>query len=372
MNTASARGDERDHKNDSDHEDNHGNNNNNDNNCNIDDNNGDNNDINNHNNNNNDYNYDNNNYNNNNNNNYTLCKISCVPNGVQRFCIRGLGSLALLEKVLKTNKNNRQKSKKVDANEVEVGVEFESNKNNDINKNEDFFEKVFSYQPISRIWPENGILGISVRDVRKLTNHFKTQNLNEIDNDKDVSTKNKIKNEMIYDGDKNENISDSRNKKLKWPINSSSSLLWNGKERRDNSNLFVSDHILNNKLFESKQNEYQVLNDKNNDNFFVNDFKNPLNSSLKSSNIINKTNENENKNNHHNISVLIIRKDLKNNSSKRLKNKKNKSFLGFDIIFPAKWGSAVWRAFQYAGGKAIGISELDSINNDYGIASFPR
>ena len=55
-----------------------------------------------------------------------------------------------------------------------------------------------------------------------------------------------------------------------------------------------------------------------------------------------------------------------------MKNKKNKNFLGFDIIIPSSWGQAMWKAFQFAGGKAIGIDELDCINNDYGIASFPR
>jgi hypothetical protein len=70
--------------------------------------------------------------------------------------------------------------------------------------------------------------------------------------------------------------------------------------------------------------------------------------------------------------VVIIRKDLKNFSSKRMKSKKRLPFLGFDILLPSGWGAAVWRAFQFAGAIAIGTEELESIQLDHGVASFPR
>ena len=55
--------------------------------------------------------------------------------------------------------------------------EDEKTKNKNISENEIFFTKILSHQLMSRIWPENGILGILIEDVRKLTKLNESQKL---------------------------------------------------------------------------------------------------------------------------------------------------------------------------------------------------
>ena len=365
-----------------------------------------------------------------------MCQISCIPKGIQRFCIRGLGSKALLEKVLKINENNKYMDDETKTeNENENGIRSKSydnntnnnegthlnnhlsrryedkkTKNKNISENEVFFTKILSHQLMSRIWPENGILGILIEDVRKLTklheseklvfeenssaakrksftvdlkqnskqiirnddnNSNKNKNNYESKNDNDTGKKknnnnNNNNNNSNNNNDNNNNNNNNNNdnfdsktnevKNLRWPLSASSSPLWNDKGRQKHSDSFISDHFLNDELYKQRQDSYKILNNRE-------------------SNIIFTNNNLENKNsgpNFQDLPILIIRKDLKNYSSKRMKNKKNKYFIGFDIIIPSNWGQAMWKAFQFAGGKAIGIDEMDCIHNDCGLASFPR
>ena len=64
---------------------------------------------------------------------FELCHISCIPNGIQRFCIRGLGSVSLLKKVLKINENSKYMN---DKNENKTENEIEISSSNNANNNE--------------------------------------------------------------------------------------------------------------------------------------------------------------------------------------------------------------------------------------------
>lgn len=289
-------------------------------------------------------------------------EINCVPGGLLRFNVRGRGSLSTLNKVLKTVTSPLGDGR-IDSKTLETkvtgnfgGLDVNSNRNFE---NEDFFARVATSQQISRIWHENAVLGIEVTDVRQLTAFYNDKenidgitstNIHNIDIDSSSSS-------SIQDTDNNT----SKKHQLLWPKGSSSSPLWNDKERRESSKNFIRDHNLNKDLFDLRQNSNQILS-KNDDSesFLINpQYKSEVQE--QETEIMKK------------IPILIIRKDLKNFSSERLsKSKKKSAFLGFDIILPSDWGAAVWKAFQFANARAIGLDELESIQVDHGMVSFPR
>ena len=152
--------------------------------------------------------------------------------------------------------------------------------------------------------------------------------------------------------------------KLKWPASSSISPLWYDDDRVESSKSFISDNVLNSLLCKRRQATPLLQSD---------NITNPSGNYNPQSIPTPKKNEKDDTSlRDMTFPMIIVRKDLKNLSSKRMKAKKRTPFLGFDIIFPSGFGSAVWRAFQFAGARAIGVDELHSIQLDYGVLSFPR
>ena len=312
------------------------------------------------------------------------CIISSVPKGILRFSIRGLRSLEILGKVLQINDTHGTFSNK-DKNENEnvnknVGEnenkDRNGNENKNENENENFFRNVLSYQPVSRIWQENVLLGVNVNDVRRLTEYYRNNDKNNHEsssknNDQNNNEENHRNNNEHVDRNMDSNFDKnvSRMNKLKMPLNASSSLLWSDKGRENSTKSFIKDHHLNADLRKKRQLSSQILKHKNDEIFSSTDsVQNDTKTLINNGNLL-KTVDEITK-----IPILIIRKDLKNFSSKKLKNKNKKKspFLGFDIILPPGWGGAVWRAFQFAGARAVGMEEMDSIQLDCGSASFPR
>ena len=276
------------------------------------------------------------------------CEISCVRGGIQRFSIRGQGSLALLGKVLQTV------NKKEEFTGPTVGDVGHASRNENMN-NEDFFRSVLTYQPFSRIWKENTALGVFVEDVRKLTSYHRNAQLHE-------SEVLALSSERAQDDSDGLNYSplvpcDRLKKKLVWPAASSSSPLWSAQQRSECSRKFVKDDEMNKNICKSRQSISSLMQHRHGEETFHNPTS--VNTAPKQDVSIP-------------FPVIVIRKDLKNISSKRMSSKKGLPFLGFDILLPSGWGAAVWRAFQFAGAIAIGTEELDSIQLDHGVASFPR
>lgn len=241
--------------------------------------------------------------------------------------------------------------------------------------NGDFFQNVISrpHQSVTGVWGENVPLGIIVKDVRLLTESYK----NDAKCEDDSSMKSSVRKAVHVSGTSSSSSSSrgsgsggggnrSAEVKLMWPSASSTSPLWNNEQRVEYSKSFVKDNILNSRLCKRRQAIPLFQAEDSNDtteNFIPKSTTKSEDKNIKDDNI-----------NINDLSfpVIIIRKDLKNFSSKRMKAKKKTPFLGFDIILPTGYGSAVWRAFQFAGARAIGIDELHSIQLDYGVASFPR
>ena len=79
---------------------------------------------------------------------------------MQRFSIRGQKSLSLLSKVLIPVENvncdeDVNHSDRVDK--MDSGTEA---------SNEEFFRRVLTYRPLTKVWREGAPLGIRVKDVR--------------------------------------------------------------------------------------------------------------------------------------------------------------------------------------------------------------
>lgn len=277
------------------------------------------------------------------------CEISCVRGGVQRFSVRGQGSLALLGKVLQVE------HKSEDLNSQTVKDVSDMGRSDMKVSNEDFFRSVLTYQPFSRIWKENVSLGLLVKDVRGLTNYHRNAQLHECELLALTSVRaeggtGSLNDSPLLPGDKLKT-------KLVWPAASSISPLWSDHQRRECSGRFVKDDAMNKKLFKLRQsNSCQMQHRHDEETFHNATF---VNAAPKEDASVQ-------------FPVVVIRKDMKNLSSKRMKSKKGLPFLGFDILLPSGWGAAVWRAFQFAGAIAIGIEELESIQLDHGVASFPR
>ena len=291
-----------------------------------------------------------------------------------------IGNNPDLEKVLKFH------GKKTKNNNEKIENENEKNENK-VESNEAFFKSILSYQPISRIWPENGILALSIKDVRLLTEHYSNMNTQEKEGCKEKEEKEdkegregrerKVEyNKNINNNTNNSNNNDNKNnnddnnndisyknnnnikKKLLWPIKSSTSPLWDDKNRQNSTNSFRKNHEFNANLHKLRQESNKILQKKDDSEFFTNyqiDIKNKNENNENNQNV-NKLNVNVNKNiskiydiDENVIPILLVRKNLKNFSSRRMKNKKHLPSLGFDIIVPSVWGRAVWNAFQFAG-----------------------
>jgi hypothetical protein len=277
------------------------------------------------------------------------CEISCVRGGIQRFSVRGQGSLALLGKVLQTErKSEGLKRQETLGNATHVGRSEEMN-------NEDFFRNVLTYQPFSRIWKENAALGLFVTDVRRLTNYHKNTQLHE----SELLALSSARAQDDSDGLNDSPLApdDTLRKKLVWPAASSISPLWSDQQRSECSRKFVKDDEMNKRIFRLRQSSVCQMLHRHDEETFHN--ATSLNSAPKQDASVL-------------FPVVVIRKDMKNFSAKRMKSKKGLPFMGFDILLPSGWGAAVWRAFQFAGAIAIGTEELESIQLDHGVASFPR
>jgi hypothetical protein len=277
-----------------------------------------------------------------------LCEISCVRGGIQRFSVRGQGSLALLGKVLQTEHKSEGFKRQTVGEFGHAGFNEETN-------NEDFFRSVLTYQPFSRIWKENAALGLLVKDVRRLTNYHRNAQLH----DSELLALSSARAQDDSDGlnDSSQAPGDTLRKKLVWPAASSISPLWSDQQRSECSRKFVKDDEMNKRIFKLRQSNVCQIQHKHDEETFHN--ATSLSAAPKQDAPVL-------------FPVVIIRKDLKNFSSKRMKSKKRLPFLGFDILLPSGWGAAVWRAFQFAGAIAIGTEELESIQLDHGVASFPR
>ena len=305
------------------------------------------------------------------------CRINTVVGGIQRFCVRGQESLSLLGKVLHTvNTANVKQYKNSDTSICMQGKSDDAN--NYSISNGDFFENVISrpHQSVTVVWGENVPLGIIVKDVRQLTESSK--NDAKCENDSIIkssagtavhvssTSSNNDNNSSSSSSSRGNGSNRSAGEKLKLPSASATSPLWNDEQRVGCSKSFVQDNILNSRICKRRQAIPLFQAEDGNDTT-----ENYIPKSTTKSEDKNVKDDNININNL-TFPVIIIRKDVKNFSSKRMKAKKKSPFLGFDIILPTGFGSAVWRAFQFAGARAIGIDELHSIQLDYGVASFPR
>ena len=277
------------------------------------------------------------------------------------------------------NTSNINRYKNSDTSTCIQGKSDNGNDNSFSNGN--FFLNAVTrpHQCVTAVWGENVPLGIIVKDVRQLTESYK----NDAKCEDDSSMKSSVRKAVHVrstgsSGSGNSSGSGSSSsgsggggyrsagEKLKWPCSSSTSPLWNDEQRVGCSKSFVKDNILNSRLCKRRQAIPLFQAEDSNDtteNFITKSTTKSEDKNVKDDNI--------------NINgltfpIILIRKDLKNFSSKRMKAKKKTPFLGFDIILPTGYGSAVWRAFQFAGARAIGIDELHSIQLDYGVASFPR
>jgi hypothetical protein len=272
--------------------------------------------------------------------------------------VRGRESLSTLNQVLKTITSTLSDGTdtKISKNKVTGDHSRLIINSNRTFENENFFTRLMSYQQVSRIWLENVILGIEVKDVRLLTAFYNKDNADVSTGSKNTDIKNPHGDGFQPEKDIDDNI---KKDQLLWPKGASSSPLWNDEERLQSSKEFIRDHDLNKGLFDFRQNSSQMLNKSNdNESFLVNP---QNNSEVREEGTIN------------GMPVFIVRKDLKNFTSERLsKSKKKSPFLGFDIILPSNWGAAVWKAFQFANARAIGLDEFESVHLDHGMASFPR
>lgn len=278
---------------------------------------------------------------------HQTCEICCVRGGIQRFSVRGEGSLALLEKVLQIE----DKSGGLDGGLTQANVDVRCSVEL---SNEEFFRSVLKYQPFSRIWKENAALGLLVKDVRKLTNFYRDAQLHE----REVQALSSTRGQDDRSSLNNTPVPGEKlKKKLVWPAASSSSPLWSAQQRTESSRKFIKDDELNKRMLKFKQSKCSQMQYRHDEEPFHN--ATSVNTTPKQDSSVL-------------FPIIVIRKDLKNHSSKLMKNKKGLPFLGFDILLPSGWGAAVWRAFQFAGAIAVGIEELDSIQLDHGVASFPR
>ena len=293
--------------------------------------------------------------------NSTSCKVSCVPGGMQRFSVRGKKSLSLLGKVLIPSDERRGMSNSdEDGNDRDGCVKMDSGRERESDvSNEEFFRRVLTHRSMTRIWRDGAALGLRVKDVRLLTKHHR-------DKEHDSKVTLSLTEQPRPDNDCHSILLDSHDGirkeaevDLMWPRASWISDIWHDQHRHQGSQCFMRDHKLNNRLFKSKSvDRSQVQQVVVDDADYV---RRNSSSGIKVQGPDTTS-----------FPVVIIRKDLRNQSSRRLKNKKNVPFVGFDIILPSRWGSAVWHAFQFAGARAVGVEEVDSIQLDHGVASFPR
>jgi hypothetical protein len=293
------------------------------------------------------------------------CTVSCIQGGIVRFSLKGRGSLLMLDKVLQTVSPIISAESIAIAASSSTTVDKKFATITDGITNEEFFRKAMSYEPITRVWPEDAVLGIQVKDVRQLT-AFGRGTERKADMKDIVSNGQSLQNIKINSTDElNSNVTETaviKQSKLFWPREGSRSPIWHDDQRLNSSSAFIKDHVLNEKISNFRQLSSQSLRKKDEKENFTVDVRQPICPTLGQ------------KHEHINtFPVLVIRKDLKNYSSERLyKSRKNTPFLGFDVVVPSGWGAVVWKAFQFAGARAIGTEELDSIQLDHGVASFPR
>ena len=286
------------------------------------------------------------------------CKVSCVPGGMQRFSVRGRKALCLLGKVLIPTDECRGRSDTNDVDDDSDGLNRMDSKS--VVSNEEFFRRVLTHRSMTRIWKDGAALGLRVKDVRLLTKHYRDKEHNS-EIAMSVAKQPRVDNDchsVLLDH--HDGVEKKLEAHLSWPTASWVSDIWHDQQRHESSQYFVKDHELNNRLFKSKSaDRCQIQQVAVDDGDFVR--RNSLSEGKVPGTDFTS------------CPVVIIRKDLRNQSSRRLKKKKkNVPFVGFDIILPSKWGSAIWHAFQFAGARAVGVEEMDSIQLDHGVASFPR
>lgn len=74
------------------------------------------------------------------------------------------------------------------------------------------------------------------------------------------------------------------------------------------------------------------------------------------------------------FSLRVIRKISRNFSSEFVNGCSyvDKTLNGFDIIFSKNWALEVWRALNFAGGRTVGLQEVEQFSLECGLPSFPK
>jgi hypothetical protein len=225
-------------------------------------------------------------------------------------------------------------------------MKYRDKVNNTHYSNEEFFNFIMSCHQVDDVWYDGYLLPLSTVDVRKL--NF-TKSCNHQDKDQENISFSEDKQRMSIISKqwlKNKRkIENQKKKMITWPNieQIGNSLLWHFEGRESIRSSFIPSHTLNETIFQSRKLYLENTED------FSNHHPNNLSSELP---------------------IILIRKSL--NASHHRSKKYMKHYESWDILMHDKWASVVWNAFQYAGLKAVGLSEIHSINLITDNVTFPH
>jgi POPLD (NUC188) domain len=270
--------------------------------------------------------------------------VSRVSMGPMRLSLRGSKALEVINTVFKPFTDGEDKAVSANVDRPDLS-------------NEQFFGRASSHKPISRLWPEGAVLGLTVKDVRGpvLRSESGTGHIFNRANAFNASAS-------------SSHISGGKSvpNKLLWPADAARSSIWDAAQRSAIHSSFVPDNILNEVCHQYRQTVARDL-------FVGSEGEEDFNSDGIKADLA--ALESEGTRLTSSFPMLIVRKNLMNFSSTRLVRRMKSSrtpYVGFDLIVPAGWTAAVWRALQLAGARAIGVEEYESILLDHGMPAFPR
>jgi hypothetical protein len=212
----------------------------------------------------------------------------------------------------------------------------------DPNSSEVFFNDLINSLGLYKIWQNGQILSMNVID-----NRSNFDNINIESNNSNSSN-------------------NYRKKKLTWPVKNNNSILYNDSGRKSAAKSFIKDHIINEERKLYYQQKYKLNNELQDENNMVDQDNNNI--ELNNGNIqetkFNKINS---------FPIILIRKEYNNNDKNRkLCINQTHNLSGWDILVSSNWGSYVWNRLHLAKAKAIGVNEMDYINLNSGVLSYPR
>eukprot|EP01041_Mallomonas_annulata_P004771 gene4771-9494_t len=260
-------------------------------------------------------------------------KVEMVSGGLIRFQIRGKGSTELLKRVCTPVSSEL----KATSRAATTGTTVNGNGDNDdeeISRGK-LLQRILHHRNVSSIWHDDYTLGVRVRDVRQL--RFRSSS--------SVSTENPSVPAAETETDHRGPIA--------WPTSASKSSLWDVEKR------FAATKLISRRITKVGS---------------VLQFHNKENITTDKDEILS-------------IPIILIRKKSHGTTtsmpSYTFTNHRSavapwhrrtySSMLsGWDVIAPSAWGSAIWQALVFAGGRAIGLKEMEAICLEGGRRSFPR